>query len=70
MREELDPAALSPADRLREVAGILASGVLRLRARAALPTILATSFAPRILPESRHNQLELPAETSVTVHTG
>ena len=32
-----DPARLSPDERLREVAAILAAGVLRLRQRAALP---------------------------------
>jgi hypothetical protein len=61
-----DTAHLPPDERLREVASILAAGVLRLRQRAALPT-----------DDVQKNPAELPAagledseKTVLTVHTG
>jgi hypothetical protein len=70
MHEELEPAALTLAGRLREVAVVLATGLLRLRARSALPDIPAASFSPRILTESRNLDRELPAKAVLSVHTG
>ena len=70
MREVFDPAALTPNDRLREVGVILAAGLLRLRARAAIPATSVAAIPTQLLSESRHSELELSRRTSVTVHTG
>lgn len=61
-----DAARLTPDERLREVASILAIGVLRLRQRAALPTDDARK-KPSELPAAG---LEVPDETVLSVHTG
>jgi len=61
-----DAAILSPDERLREVASILAAGVLRLRQRAALPT----DNARKKLAELPAAGLEVPDETVLSVHTG
>ncbi|MEX0678375.1 MAG: hypothetical protein WD063_14940 [Pirellulales bacterium] len=61
-----DTARLSPDERLREAAAILASGVLRLRQRAALPPE-KTLKNPAELPAAG---LEVPDETVLSVHTG
>ena len=61
-----DAALLTPDERLREVASILATGVLRLRQRAALPTVDAQK-KPSELPTAG---LEVHAETVLSVHTG
>lgn len=57
---------LWPDERLREVAAILAAGVLRLRQRAALPPEKAPE-KPAELPAAG---LEVPEETVLSVHTG
>jgi hypothetical protein len=57
-------------ERLREVARILAAGVLRLHARAALPPAPAQLPGTQILLESSPNCLEVPSETRLSVHTG
>ena len=57
---------LTPDERLREVASILAIGVLRLRQRAALPTDDANK-KPVDFPAAG---LEVPDETVLSVHTG
>jgi hypothetical protein len=62
-------SAAAEDDRLREIARILAGGVLRLRARVALPAAAQLS-ASKILPESGSNCLEVPPETVLSVHTG
>jgi hypothetical protein len=61
-----DVALLTPDERLREVASILAAGVLRLRQRAALPTDDARK-RPLDLPAAG---LEVSNETVLSVHTG
>jgi len=61
-----DAARLTPDERLREVASILAIGVLRLRQRAALPT----DDAPKKPAELPAAGLEVPDETALSVHTG
>ena len=58
------------ADRLREIAGLLAAGILRLRCRAALRSEQAISPGPENLPESSLNCLELSDETRLSGHTG
>jgi hypothetical protein len=59
MRPGLDPADLSANERVGEVASILAAGILRLRARAALSTELAENSHSKILLESRQDCLEV-----------
>jgi hypothetical protein len=54
-------------DRLREIAGILAAGILRLRCRAALPRTPDTTAGPKNLPDSSLNRLELPRESRLSV---
>jgi hypothetical protein len=61
--------ALTDDQRLREVARILAAGVLRLRAQAAGPAPTQLP-GPQILPESGPNSLEVPPKTVLSVHTG
>ena len=61
-----DTTRLSPDERLREAAAILAAGVLRLRQRAALPPETTLEN----LAELPAAGLEVPAETVLSVHTG
>lgn len=65
-----DIEMLTDADRLREVAGLLAAGVLRLRSRAALPFESASSDELKNLPKSSPNCLELSPETRLSGHHG
>ncbi len=67
MRPIDDPTFLTPDERLSEVAGIFAAGVLRLRASSSLP---AADPAPEISPESWPTCLEVPAKTVLSVHLG
>jgi hypothetical protein len=57
-----DPARPSPDDRRREVATILATAILRLRGRAALPTKVPSDSSP--------TGLEVSPETRLSVHHG
>jgi len=61
-----DAAPLTPDERFRELASILAIGVVRLRQRAALPT----DDARKNLADSLAAGLEVPDETVLSVHTG
>ncbi|WP_439623635.1 hypothetical protein [Gemmata sp.] len=61
-----DPAALTPDDRLRELARLLAAGLLRL----ALPATYAANSGPAEPSEFRTNDLAVRGEKSVTVHAG
>ena len=61
MRPIDDPSSLTPDERFTEVAGILAGGILRLHARAALPENLSETGSPG---------LEVPDETVLSVHSG
>ena len=67
MRPIDDATFLTPDERLDEVASIFAAGLLRLRARAALP---GDDPTPEILPDSGPTFLEVPAETVLSVHSG
>lgn len=69
MRHCDDPAELSPEHRRRELAAILAQGVLRLRQRRRL-TGEAAAPPPTIAPESSARRLEVSRETVLSVHTG
>jgi hypothetical protein len=66
-RNEPDP--MTAEERLHAIATILAAGVLRLRALAALPDRTVLS-APKILTESGPNCLEVPGETRLSVQDG
>ncbi len=61
-----DPAILQPEQRLREVAGILAASVIRMRLRrsAASSECPRPTFMPQISPESGETRLELSSRTS------
>jgi hypothetical protein len=65
-----DPFFLTPDERLAEVASILAAGVLRLHARAALPDDAGSQSAPENLTESVSSCLEVSDETVLSVHNG
>ena len=56
-----DPACWSVDERFHELARLLAAPLLRLRARAALPT--------KCPKDSRANCLEVPAQTVLSVPT-
>ncbi len=58
------------ADRLREIADLLAAGILRLRCRAALLSQKATAPHAENPPENSLNGLELSRETRLSVHPG
>jgi hypothetical protein len=61
---------LTDADRFREIAGLLAAGILRLRCRAALLSAPAITLGPENLPKNSLNDLELSRETRLSGHTG
>lgn len=61
-----DPTRLSPDERFREVATILAAGISRLRQSSALPS----ENIKRNLAESSPDGLEVPAETRLSVRVG
>jgi hypothetical protein len=67
MRSFDDPVLLTPDQRLAEVADILAAGVVRLRARMAIPSEIPPT---EISPSSPEIRLEVPRETVLTVHSG
>jgi|YelNatPaOPRAMG01_1025707.scaffolds.fasta_scaffold186467_2 hypothetical protein len=70
MRPDDDPAFLTAAERFRELAGILAAGILRLRDRAALAADPGEHSAPKNSEESGDSCLELSAKTVLSVHGG
>lgn len=61
-----DPARLSSDERLREVAAILAAGVLRLRQSSAL----SAENSDKNLEDSTPDGLEVPTETRLSVRVG
>ena len=65
-----DPMSLTPEERLRELAGILAAAVLRVRSRPASPADLGQHPGRKNLAESGADGLELPRQTVLSVHTG
>jgi hypothetical protein len=62
MRATRDPALLSPAERLEEIAALLVTAVRRLRTRPAAS--IAAPGAPDLAPDSVTAGLEVGAETS------
>ena len=65
-RPDLHPSELTPDQRRRELAGILARGLRRLRDRAALTADL-TSANPA---EASNSTLDAVSDKSLTVHAG
>jgi hypothetical protein len=63
MRPDPDPLSLTPDQRLRELARILARGLLRLRQRRISP-------APGNCEETGQNSLEVGPNPRLSVHTG
>src|SRR5205085_1336459 len=63
MRLHDSPASLTPEERFRELAGLLATGLRRLRLRPSLPADPAEHPGPKNPPESPPNGLELRRET-------
>ena len=58
------------SERFREIALILAQGVLRLHSHAALADGLTRPKDSENLSKSSQNRLAVPGETALTVHTG
>ncbi|MFN4260886.1 MAG: hypothetical protein ACK4RK_16445 [Gemmataceae bacterium] len=65
-----DNSDLTPQDRFREIAVLLATGMLRLRDRAALAADPDEYSAPENPEKTGDSCLELPGETVLSVHTG
>jgi hypothetical protein len=65
-----DDHAPTPDQRLRMVARTFAAGVLRLRARIALPGTAVELPTARILSETAANPLDVSAQTRLSVHPG
>lgn len=68
MRPIDDPPHLPLDERLSEVAGILAAGILRLRARAALPEEAVAGGDLEIPAEHGVSCLEVSGETVLSVN--
>ena len=69
MRPFVPPSELSPEQRRRELTGILATGILRLRNRRLLGG--EPGRAPReTSPESAVQGLEVSDKTVLSVHAG
>ncbi len=66
MRPDLDPSLLTPDERRREVAAILAAGLRRLRDRAALASVPVLENPS----ETAEKPLEAVPENSLSVHVG
>ena len=65
MRAALPPSQMTSDDRLREISSIFATGILQLRARAAIPTPVTQNPA-----EKPQNPLDLVLDSLLSVHTG
>jgi hypothetical protein len=66
MRPDFDPALMTPDERRREVAAILAAGLRRLRDRSALASVPASEN----LSETAEKPLEAVPENPLSVHVG
>lgn len=64
-----DPSELTPQQRRREIAEILAAGVLRLRKLRVLAPGQPSS-RPKTVAESSTDRLEVPGETVLSVRSG
>jgi hypothetical protein len=71
MRPIEDPSTQTPNERLTELAYILATGILRLHTRVALPPNGPNpAQTTENRPDSAPPSLDLSAQTGLTVHTG
>jgi hypothetical protein len=70
MRQVDDDNAMQAADRILELAAILAAGVLRLRSRVALPAPSDEPSGPQNLADSGGNCLEVPGRTVLSITSG
>jgi hypothetical protein len=70
MPYDLDPASLTPDERLREIASVLARGILALRERAALPALGGPDSSPEKSLECMEVVLAESGEKSEGVHRG
>jgi hypothetical protein len=71
MLQHADDAGMPTDDeRLREIAALLAAGLLRLRCRAALIPGPAVAPGPKNPPDSSLNCLEVSGEVRLSVHAG
>ena len=66
LHPDLPPSELTPDQRRRELAALLARGLRRLRDRAALPGDPTSA----IRSEASNSALEAVADKSLTVHAG
>jgi hypothetical protein len=66
MRPDLDPSLMTPDERRREVAAILAAGLRRLRDRSALTSEPASENPP----DTAETPLEAVPENPLSVHVG
>lgn len=66
MRPDLDPSQMTPDERRRAVAAILAAGLRRLRDRAAL----ASGPAPEIPSDTAEKPLEAVPANPLSGHVG
>jgi hypothetical protein len=70
MRACEESLPLTPDERFRALAGLLAAGVRRLRRGSSLPPDPGPQAEPNNLPESRRDGLAVCGETRLTVQTG
>jgi hypothetical protein len=63
---QVNTTSLSANERTREIASILATGIVRLRQRAALPSDDSSEMSETILPEG----LDLSGKTRLSVLVG
>lgn len=70
MRPSEDDFLLTPEARLCELAGILATGILRRLTRPAVAAPARADSPPDELEESSSTRLEVPEKTVLSVHTG
>ena len=71
MRPTENPSFLTPDDRLSEVAGILAIGMLRLHTRSALPENgPEPGQIPEITADFGPSYLDVSGKTVLSVHNG
>jgi hypothetical protein len=70
MRPIDDSPVLTPDECRDELAGIFAAGILRLRARTALPIESQQLSSPDVPEDSSLLRLEVSSKTVLSVHNG
>jgi len=69
MPSSIHPSQLTPEERTRRLAALLATGLIRL-GTTLIPPTSPPAPAPENPPEYTPNQLAVSGEKSVTVHAG